>query len=171
MLLGSFCLGRVSTHPSEDEITDPDPDAMLTKSLMFEGVEAELDGSPVHAFKTEDYGIPYGYSPVIARNAGSDTSDDVLRKFIAATATGYEYAVRDAREAVAILEPHCRPKRSERFLALSQERINQYYSDGSSKFGRMDPAKWQAWTSWLKDQGLLRKDLDLDDIFTNAFFE
>lgn len=133
-------------------------------------MEAELDGSPVYAFKTEDYGVPYGYSPVIARKVGSDVPAGILERFVAATAIGYEHAMRDAREAVTILEPHCRPLRSARFLTLSQERINQYYSDGSSKLGYMNPAKWQAWTNWLKDQGLLQKDLDLDDIFTNAFF-
>lgn len=133
-------------------------------------MEAELDGAPVYAFKTEDYGVPYGYSPVIARKSDSSLPSDVLKKFVAATAIGYEYAVRDAREAVAVLQPHCRPERSERFLALSQDRINNFYIDESSKFGYMDPAKWQAWTAWLKEEGLLQRDLDMKELFTNEFF-
>lgn len=129
-----------------------------------------MDGAPIYAFKTEDYGVPYGYSPVIARNLDSSPSPDVLKNFVEATAIGYEHVVRDAREAAAVIQPNCRPERSEQFLVLSQDRINQFYSDGSSKFGYMDPAKWQGWTAWLKDHGLLQKDVDISKLFTNDFF-
>lgn len=143
----------------------------------WEGVEAELDGAAVHAFSPGEYGVPYGYSPVIARNAADDASlsAEALRGFVAATARGYEYAVRDAREAVAILGPHCRPPRSEHFLYVSQERINGFYADddsSSKQFGRMREEKWKTWLSWLQEQGLLVKhDLPVEALFTNAFFE
>lgn len=39
--------------------------------VPWEGVEAELDGTEANYFRMEDFEIPYGYSPVIARNAAS----------------------------------------------------------------------------------------------------
>jgi NitT/TauT family transport system substrate-binding protein len=32
--------------------------------------EAKLDSVKIHPFKPEEYGVPYGYSPVIARDVG-----------------------------------------------------------------------------------------------------
>lgn len=58
--------------------------------LPWEGVEAEVEGVETKHFKLEDYGIPYGYSPVIARNAGSSPADETLHDFFAATREGYD---------------------------------------------------------------------------------
>ena len=137
--------------------------------MPWEGAEAELDGVPLYAFRPEDHGVPYGYSPVIARNAASSLSQEILQKFVAATAKGYEYGMRDAIEAATVLSPHCQPERSQQFLVKSQERINEFYSDGSSSLGYMEPAKWESWTAWLKKQALLKKDLPTADLFTNEF--
>nr|POE75754.1 40s ribosomal protein s23 [Quercus suber] len=76
--------------------------------MPWEGIEAQAEGVELQVFKTESYGVPYGYSPVIARNASSNTLDeDALAKFVAATAAGYEQAIKDvdlgcrcAREAL-----------------------------------------------------------------------
>lgn len=34
--------------------------------MGWEGVEAQRRGVELNEFKLEDYGIPYGYSPVLA---------------------------------------------------------------------------------------------------------
>ena len=140
--------------------------------MPWEGVEAEMDSTPINSFKPEDFGVPYGYSPVIARNAESSLSADVLRKFVAVTASGYQIALKDSKEAAAVLAPHCKPQRSSLFLDRSQKRINEFYSEGSStKLGYMQPAKWEAWLSWLKEKGLLQKEVKTDNLFTNEFFD
>ena len=140
--------------------------------MPWEGCEAELDHVSIYSFKPEDFGVPYGYSPVIARNVESSIDSEILRRFIAVTASGYQYALKDPKEAAAILKPHCQPTRSARFLDESQQRINDFYSEGSSsKLGYMRPDRWEAWTSWLKKQGLLQKELATSDLFTNEFFQ
>ena len=138
--------------------------------MPWEGLEAELAGVSLHAFKPEDYGVPYGYSPVIARNRSSSLAAGVLQKFVAATGKGYEYASQDATGAATVLMPHCQPERSKEFLVKSQERINGYYSEGSSPLGFMQPAKWGEWTAWLKSKDLLKTDLAATDLFTNELF-
>ena len=152
-----------------EEVRNGDVDATWI-FLPWEGIEAELDGVSLHAFKAEDYGVPYGYSPVIARNAASSPSAETLRKFIKATAKGYEHVVDDFRAVVPILSPQCRPARSAQFLARSQEYINDFYRDGTSPMGYMQPSKWENWTGWLRKQGLLHKDIASSDLFTNEFF-
>lgn len=138
--------------------------------LPWEGVEAEEEGTKLHAFRMGDFGIPYGYSPVIARNASaSGLSEEAIKKFIKATSEGYAIAVKDAQAAVDALSEHCNPKRSEDFLRKSQASINAFYSDGS-ELGTMAEKKWKTWVDWLAEQGLMKtQDLNLEDLFSNEF--
>jgi len=136
--------------------------------LPWEGVEAELDGVQLHAFRVGDYGIPYGYSPVIAHDASSTKlSRDDLWNFVAATMEGYHRAMTGVEEAVQALTPHCEPQRSEEFLRKSQESINEFYSDGST-LGRMSSQKWKTWLAWLTTNGMLEgSSVSEDQLFIN----
>lgn len=136
--------------------------------LPWEGVEAHQEGVKLNVFRTEDYGVPYGYSPVIARNASSNTgiSDDALQRFVKATREGYEIALRDPDAAVQALREHCVPTRSDEFLLASQKDINKYYQDHGD-LGYMENAKWDTWLKWLKERKLVAKqDLSADDLFS-----
>lgn len=136
--------------------------------LPWEGVEAVMEGMDLTVVQMEDYGIPYGYSPVIARNASSTSLDqDVLWKFVSATMEGYQQAMKNVDDAVAVMSKHCDPPRSENFLRMSQANINEYYSDGST-LGRMSSQKWRKWLDWLSEQGMLeRGKIEPEDLFKN----
>ncbi|KAJ9630880.1 hypothetical protein H2203_001407 [Taxawa tesnikishii (nom. ined.)] len=137
--------------------------------MPWEGTEAARDGITLHVFKTENYGVPYGYSPVIARNAATEKAlpSEALQKFIDATRQGYEYAIKNVSESAKILEQHC--QKSFGFLEQSQQSINDYYSDGSS-LGSMEGAKWKGWVDWLESQELIKtKGIDTEALYTNAF--
>ena len=138
--------------------------------VPWEGVEADMEGLNLTTVQMGDYGIPYGYSPVIARNASSTSLDqDTLRKFVSATREGYEKAIASVDEAVAALSKHCDPPRSEEFLRKSQASINGYYGEGS-KLGSMSSERWRTWLDWLKAQNMLGEasTLELDALFMNV---
>jgi hypothetical protein len=135
-------------------------------------VEAELEGVEGKYFRLEDYGVPYGYSPVIARRVGGEGEIDgeVLKRFVEATREAYELVSKDVRAGVEALGPYCRPERSEEFLVKSQERINGFYGDGSGRLGSMSEAKWRAWIEWLEEQKMLEAGaVKVGSIFTNEF--
>lgn len=138
--------------------------------VPWEGVEAELEGKEVRYFRMEEYGITYGYSHVIARKVGKAGIDEnVLRRFVRATKEGYEAALEDVGAAVEAIRPHCRPGRSEEMLLKSQDRINQFYGDGSP-FGTMNEEKWKTWISWLEEQKIMKPDaVEVEKLFTNDF--
>jgi ABC-type nitrate/sulfonate/bicarbonate transport system substrate-binding protein len=140
--------------------------------MPWEGVEADGEGVAIHAFRMEEYGIPYGYSPVIARNAASDAiSDEIFGDFVKATREGYELAVRDPEAAVDALKGHCVPQREKGFLGKSQASINQFYGDGGGELGRMSEEKWETWVQWLREQKLLQTaSLDVQQLYTNKYF-
>lgn len=135
--------------------------------LPWEGVEARQEGVKLNVFRTEDYGVPYGYSPVIAYNAAkSKVPDEVLQKFVQATRKGYEIALKDPHAAVEALKDRCIPARSEEFLLESQTDINKYYQDRDT-LGSMEQSKWKTWIEWLKKQNLVAKqDISPEDLFT-----
>lgn len=138
--------------------------------VPWEGVEAELDGTEAKYFRMEDFEIPYGYSPVIARKAGAgEVDDEMLRKFVKATREAYESIELDAKVGVKALKPHCRPERSEEFLKKSQESINEFYSDGS-QLGTMSRQRWQTWISWLVEQQMVQEGaVQVESLYTNKF--
>ena len=139
--------------------------------VPWEGVEAEFEGVKTKNFKLEDYGIPYGYSPVIARNAEKSPSDEVLRAFVQATREGYEHAMKNPDDVAKVLKEICTPKRNDDFLRKSQQSINQYYSDGRGKLGSMEKSKWTVWLKWLREREMLIEDAPVTEekIFTNEF--
>lgn len=141
--------------------------------LPWEGVEAAIEGVDASYFKLEDYDIPYGYSPIIARNAGSSLPDEVLYDFVAATRQGYEHAMSHPSDAVDLLHQVAVPQRSRDFLEKSQLSINEFYTDGSNSLGSMDPAKWTAFLAWLSRQHLLIRPQEVREsaIYTNDYAE
>lgn len=138
--------------------------------LPWEGVEAEMEGTQTKYFKLEDYGIPYGYSPVIARNADKTPSDEILKAFTLATREGYEHAMKHPHDVAEILHQVTVPQRSKDFLHKSQASVNHYYSDVHEP-GFMDSAKWSAWLEWLEEHDLLTEPKELEEaaVFTNEF--
>ncbi|EME85902.1 uncharacterized protein MYCFIDRAFT_210358 [Pseudocercospora fijiensis CIRAD86] len=139
--------------------------------VPWEGVEAQMEHVDTKHFLLEDYGIPYGYSPVIARNAAKSPPGEVLSAFIAATREGYEHAMKHPHETADILHHITTPQRSKDFLLMSQTSINYYYTDLGLKPGFMDSTKWTAWLKWLKYHNLLTRPEEIreQDIFTNEF--
>jgi ABC-type nitrate/sulfonate/bicarbonate transport system substrate-binding protein len=171
---GSMAIERqTGKHSLFDAVKKGDIDATWV-FMPWEGLEAVLEGTEMQAFRMEDFGIPYGYSPVIARNVGtSRPSDEAMRKFVEATREGYEIALKEPKPtaAVASLMSHCVPQRSEHFLSLSQQKINYYYSDGSA-LGVMKHERWKSWIDWLEKEGMMQApDLDPTDLYTNEFLE
>ncbi|KAL1583714.1 hypothetical protein WHR41_07457 [Cladosporium halotolerans] len=152
-----------------DAVKQGDVDATWV-FVPWEGVEAELEGTQAKYFRLEDYQIPYGYSPVIARKAGPGGLDEkALTAFVTATRKAYALAAKDVDAAVQALRPHCHPERSEEFLKKSQSSINEYYGDGD-QIGAMSEQKWKTWIGWLEEQKMLAKGtVETTDLFTNEF--
>ncbi|GAB7365794.1 hypothetical protein MBLNU230_g7127t1 [Neophaeotheca triangularis] len=141
--------------------------------VPWEGVEAEEEGVGLRVWGVEEGGVPYGYSPVVVRKVeeGGEggLSADVLRRFVEATREGYGIAMGEAGAGAGVLEDLIEPPKSLEFLGKSQERINGFYGDGSERLGLMERERWVRWLDWLRGQGMLGKELDVDKLFTNEF--
>jgi ABC-type nitrate/sulfonate/bicarbonate transport system substrate-binding protein len=126
----------------------------------WEGVEAEERGIALRYFQFADYGFPEFYQVVIACDRAWLERDPAAAKaFVAATAKGFELASSSPDEAAGILvaqnpgvfdaNPEL-PRDSQRFLAEGK-----FLVDGDGKVGRQTVERWQGYSGFLYDQGLL----------------
>jgi ABC-type nitrate/sulfonate/bicarbonate transport system substrate-binding protein len=126
----------------------------------WEGVEAEQRGIKLRYFAFTDYGFPDFYQVVLACDTDWLARDpDAARRFVAATVRGFELAARDPDAAAAMLvdenpgvfdaNPDL-PKASAEYLAR-----NKLYVDDAGRVGTQTLERWQGYSGFLYDQGLL----------------
>jgi ABC-type nitrate/sulfonate/bicarbonate transport system substrate-binding protein len=148
----------------------------------WEGVEADLRGIELRYFRFADYGFPEFYQVVLACDRQwLERDPDAARRFLAATVRGFEFGVEDPDAAADILvaenpgvfdaNPEL-PRTSQRYL------VDQgYLVDESGRFGHQTLERWQAYSTFLFDEGLLvdaaekplTAPLDYGSLFTNDF--
>jgi ABC-type nitrate/sulfonate/bicarbonate transport system substrate-binding protein len=148
----------------------------------WEGVEADLRGIDLRYFAFTDYGFPEFYQVVIACDPDWLAREpDAARRFVAATVRGFELAARDPDAAADMLiaenpgafdaNPEL-PKASAELLAKEG-----YYVDDGGRVGTQTLERWQGYSGFLYEQGLLvdadGKPLtsppDYGTLFTNDF--
>ncbi len=164
-------------------------DALYAKRADFvitfaawEGIEAKERGIELRTFKFGDYGFPDFYQVVLACDSRWLASHpDLARAFVGATVRGFELAADDPEKAAALLVAQnpgvfdgnpALPLESQKFLAAGG-----YLRDENGAVGRQTLAKWQGYSGFLFDQGLLAapdgKPLatapDYQALFTNEF--
>ena len=113
-------------------------------------------------FKDQNEVFDY-YTPVIvANNEFLEESPDTAKAFLAATAKGYEYAIENPQEAADMLiegDTTGSLRGSEDLVYASQEWLNEQYIADAESWGVIDPERWDAFYSWLYENGLTTNDL------------
>jgi NitT/TauT family transport system substrate-binding protein len=149
--------------------------------LTWEGVKADIEGVDLNQFLFDDYGIPYGYNPVLtAHRDWCNQNPDALRRFLEATAAGFRFALKNSDEAARILMKTANhPTLTKRnFVEQSQQMVSGYYMDGEGHWGFMHRSIWVSFTNWMirnrmltDHDGELIQKMDVDQLFTNDYLE
>jgi ABC-type nitrate/sulfonate/bicarbonate transport system substrate-binding protein len=148
--------------------------------LGWEGIAAQRKNAQLNMFPPTSYCIPNYYTPVIVTNETmTKAKADVVRRFMRATAKGYELAVSDPESAADLLikaaprgsfpDPDL-VKESARFLAPR-------YKEGKERWGEQDLKVWTDYPRFMVQSGKLKdaggqpvtQDLDYASFFTNEF--
>ena len=151
----------------------------------WEGVDARIKGLEINTFDPEDYGVPYGYSPIIL--ARSDLHSESLKKFLTVSERGWKFAVNQPEESVDILlrtaDHSSLYAVSRDFLIESQKFVSSRCLSASGKWGRMESSRWNQFFEFLLDNdcivtrdGKIMKKEDIsfkleDMCHSNLFFE
>jgi ABC-type nitrate/sulfonate/bicarbonate transport system substrate-binding protein len=113
--------------------------------------------------------LPDYYTPVLM--TGEDTiarKPDVVRRFLAATARGYDYAGEHPDEAAEILI-RAAPEANPELVRQSQAWLSPRYQAEAPYWGRQELGVWQGYADWMNERGLLPKAIDAAQAFTNDF--
>ena len=131
----------------------------------------EIEGAEVNSLKFIDYlkCIPDWYTPLfIATEETTKTRPEMLRKFMDATAKGYDYArthPKDAGDALlAATKELDRP-----LVEKSSEYMATRFVDAGRPWGLQDEAIWVAFEKHLRDSGLTTKQVDVKGAYSNEF--
>lgn len=133
----------------------------------WEGTRARMAGFPCRMWEVGKFGVRYGYSPVIVRNAERSPSDEVLRAFCRATRKGVEFLLGEGNEkkCVEVMKSCCPDEDdTEEFLEETLKSVREYAFDG-----KMEEGVWENFVGWLRDEKLVQEKVDWRGLFTNEF--
>ena len=138
------------------------------------GISARLAGLDFDYFYFKDIDPVFDYyTPIlIANNAFLEEHPDTAKAFLAAAARGYEYAIEHPEEAARMLidgDDTGSLSGSEALVKESQAWISGQYKAEESRWGYIDPARWNAFYRWLNDNNLLERPIPDNTGFSNDY--
>ena len=135
---------------------------------FFEGwdnIKCELADFPIHYMPVRDLDsrLDY-YTPVIiANNDTLENKPEMVKKFLAATEKGYEYAIENPDESAEILLKYT-PDSSPELLQKSQEYLADKYMEDTDQWGVMKDEVWDNYTDFMVEYGVIDKAISSGEI-------
>ena len=135
------------------------------------GIEAELRGQPLSVIMLDDWTecVPDYYTPVlIASEQRIAENPDLVRRFMSATARGYDFAIQNPAEAADILLKYA-PESNPELVRRSQQWLSSHYQADADRWGEQKLETWQTYADWMADRQLLPSRIEGAEAFTNDF--
>lgn len=113
--------------------------------------------------------IPDWYTPELITNESTlKNRPEVVRKFMAATARGYNFAIEKPDEAAEMFLKQV-PEADKALIGASFRYYATRFVDKGRPWGQQDLAVWIAFERFLREAKLTEKDVDVKSAFTNDF--
>lgn len=167
---------KVEMYP--ESVTD-EVSALSSKMVdaiwVFEGwgkAACDVAGLATDYFNFADIDPVFDYyTPVvIANNQFLEEHPETAKKFLAALAKGYQYAIDNPDAAADILmEQVPELAANEQLVRASQQFLSKQYKADAAQWGVMDADRWEAFYQWLLDNQLIDAALDPAAGFTNEY--
>ncbi|TMC61744.1 MAG: ABC transporter substrate-binding protein [Chloroflexota bacterium] len=149
---------------------------------VFEGwevIQAQRAGVKLHIFPITNYGVADYYTPNIITSPNEiKQKPDLLRRFMAATAKGYEYTRTHAQDSAQMLLS-ANPQGTfpdPGLVFASQEFLSPRYADPGRKWGWQDAAAWHGYPQFIINSngiddaaGHPIHSMDFNRLYTNQF--
>jgi ABC-type nitrate/sulfonate/bicarbonate transport system substrate-binding protein len=143
----------------------------------WQGIQAKREGLELTTFALSEYGVPdYSTPNIIISPETLEKKKEILRKFMKATARGYEYARLHPRESaemlIAIVPPGTFPDTE--FVFESQEYLSPLYADLKVPWGFQSESAWRDYPSFMLEKrsvfdaaGQVVTELNVGALYTN----
>lgn len=136
----------------------------------WDGVEAERRGMKLSTLFLRDLDPNLdNYTPILVTNEDHvKNKADLVKRFMAATAKGYELAIAKPDEAAGYLIKNA-PELNQELVKRSQAYLAKEYQSDAPQWGWQKKEVWDRYVTWMTDHKLLPKAIDVDQMFTNDF--
>lgn len=135
----------------------------------WDGIATELAGLDTNYIAFRDINPVFDfYTPVLASGTKYlEENEEEAKKFLEATAKGYEYAIANPEEAAEILVKHA-PEVDLELAKASQAFLANEYQAEKVRWGTIDETRWTTFYDWMYEEGLIGAELGSQG-FTNAY--
>jgi len=144
----------------------------------WEGIQAQREGLKLNEFYITNNGIPDYYTPTIITSPNEmKLKPDLLKRFMAATAQGYEFARSNAQTSAQMLLDQNKGVFPDTGLVFaSQDYLSPRYADPGRKWGLQEADAWRGYPTFMLSAGALQdaagkpiKSIDFAQLYSNEF--
>lgn len=134
------------------------------------GIEAELKNIPLNFIKLRDEHEALDfYTPVIITSEDKiKNNPELIKKFMRATARGYQFSIENPEQAADILLKAA-PELNPELVKKSQQYLAAEYQADAPRWGEMKVEVWQKYADFMYQNRLIKKNIDPYKAFTNEF--
>ncbi len=151
--------------------------------MPWEGILAAHEQLVFNVFQLGNFGIPYGYSPLLITHQDFIRDENkALRAFIAAVEQGWKKVKKDPRKASRRLKDYITTPafQDEKLIRKSLEQIVPSITNERGQWGFMEGYHWIDFVDWMIENQILKDtqgipmnhgQIDTAMLYTNEFFK
>jgi putative hydroxymethylpyrimidine transport system substrate-binding protein len=145
--------------------------AMLGGYSNVEGVDLQQRAKEPVITPVDQLGVPtYDELVLVARRSTLEEDGERIRLFVTALRRGTEAAAANpkaATEAILAANTDLEPKLAEAQVKATLPLLSA--RTPGKPYGWMNPEEWEAFASWMRDEGLIEGQPEASDLLSNAF--
>jgi len=138
-----------------------------------EPILAQNLGHEVNLIKPEDYGVDIYADVLIVTQAMIDENPDLVRAFVKATLAGWEQALVNQEEAVNLTMRYADAEKTttEHQVGMLEATAPLVKPAPGTKVGQMNFTKWNRTYELLRQYGVVKTDVEVNDAYTTEFLK
>lgn len=137
-------------------------DGVVGAYWTHESINMENIGYPVNVMRMEEWGVPDYYELVLVTSESYlEENQDVAERFIRAIRRGFEEAIGDPQAGVDVLVAENPGEIDEEIDRPGADLlVPMWQLPAGGGFGTQEPARWNSFVQWMKDNDMLDQSLD-----------
>lgn len=118
----------------------------------------------------EDYGVHFYGDVIFTTDALIENNPDLVTRFLRASLAGWQFAI-EAPEAVGPMVGQYDAEANPALESAKMRASIPLIHTGHDHIGWMQMERWQAMEETLRQQGVLSRSLDVEEVFTMTFLQ
>ena len=137
-------------------------DGVVGAYWTHESINMENIGYPVNVMRMEEWGVPDYYELVLVTSESYlEENEDVAERFVRAIKRGSEEAISDPQAGVDVLVAENPGEIDEDIDRPGADLLVEMWQlPSGGGFGTQEPARWNSFVQWMKDNDMLNQSLD-----------